>query len=81
MTTTTEIEARYRDHEAHQLTIVQDVTVESNVTVDEHGDLRQEHGMDVIDTHEQSIWCTSCGLLNESEFADHGISDEWQIFC
>lgn len=73
--------APYLNDPRHELSIVQDVTVESDVTVNEHGDLRQERGMDVIDTHEQSIWCTSCGLLSESEFADHGISDEWQVFC
>lgn len=79
METITNTEARYRGHEDHQLTIVQDVTVESAVTVDDNGDIRQEHAMDIVDT-QQSIWCSSCGLLDLYEYDEHGISQDWQLY-
>ena len=63
----------------HDLTYVDDVSREFAATVNEHGDIVPSGEADILDIHDNSIWCSTCGRLGSDEYEDHGISDCWQV--
>jgi hypothetical protein len=67
------------DNPSHFITYIEDVTREFPASVNEDGDIVLVGEADVLDIHDNSIWCSNCGRLGSDEFAAHGISDEWQV--
>lgn len=64
------------------ITYVEDRTVEYGAEVTEDGNIiciRMPHGPDVLDVHDSSLWCSTCGRLGSDEFAAHGLVNDWEV--
>jgi hypothetical protein len=56
-------------------------SMEMSVYVVNDGDLKPlQEEPDVIDIMEAyTLYCSICHMLSASEYADHGIADDWQM--
>jgi hypothetical protein len=63
-----------------ELTATSTVVWQHVVTLTEDGDLKpvdQGECIDVLEAYD--LWCSECGMLTASEYAAHGIADDWQM--
>lgn len=63
-----------------ELTATSTVVWEHIVVPTEDGNLQPQGDgapIDVLDAYD--LWCSECGMLSFTEYADHGIADDWEM--
>jgi len=70
---------KFKNDPEHALCLEKRVTTNLIVVVTEEGHVRAAEGeKDVVaDVDDMSLYCDKCGALAPEEWADHGISEEW----
>lgn len=69
----------YVNNPDHELTYVEDVTQQFRATVDSNGDVVLVGEAEVLESHQRTLWCSNCGLLDDEEYENHGINECWEL--